>query len=91
MANPYKNKITVERITSAGKNGNVRAYASIKLGSTLTIHGVKVIQQDGQRAYVRLPDQKSPDGSRYFQVVESNDQLFMDAVQEKVLQAWIES
>lgn len=83
--NPYTDKIQVVRITPATK-GNIKAFASIRLGETLTIHGVKVVQQPGQKAYVRLPESEK-DG-RYFPVVSANDQRFQDAVQEKVLAAW---
>lgn len=87
MSNPYLSRITVTRITPIN-SANVKAFASVQLGNTLTIHGVKIVQQAGQKAYVRLPDQKPPNGERWFPVVESVDQQFMDAVQEKVLAAW---
>lgn len=87
MSNPYLERITVTRVTPVQASGTIRAFASVKLGETLTIHSVKVIQQDGQKAYVRLPDQKSPDG-KYFAVVSSDDPRFQEAVQEKVLAAW---
>lgn len=86
MSNPYLAKLEVTRITPVNSGGNIKAFASVKLGNTLTIHSVKVIQQTGQRAFVRLPDQKS--GEKYFPVVEWLDQAFMDAVSEKVLAAW---
>lgn len=85
MSNPYLARLEVIRITPVG-TGNVKAFASVKLGNTLVIHSVKIIQQPGQKAFVRLPDQKS--GEKYFPVVEWVDQAFMDAVSEKVLAAW---
>lgn len=88
MSNPYLPKITVTKITPVQTTGTVKAYASVKLGDVLTIHSVKVIQQAGQKAYVRLPDQKAPDGKSYFAVVSADDARFQDAVQEKVLAAW---
>jgi DNA-binding cell septation regulator SpoVG len=86
MSNPYLAKLEVTRITPVNSGGNIKAFASVKLGNTLTIHSVKVIQQTGQKAFVRLPDQKS--GEKWFPVVEWLDQAFMDAVSEKVLAAW---
>ena len=85
MNNPYLSKIQVTKITPASK-GNIRAFASVKLGETLTIHSVKVVQQPGQRAYVRLPE--SEQNGKYFPVVSADDRQFQDAVQEKVLEAW---
>ena len=85
MDNPYLARITVTRITPASF-GNVKAFASVKLGDTLTIHSIKVVQQPGQKAYVRLPESEK-DG-RYFPVVSADDKRFQDAIQEKVLAAW---
>lgn len=85
MNNPYLAKISVVRITPINK-GNIKAFASIRLGQALTIHSIKVIQQAGQRAYVRLPE--SEQGGKYFPVVSADDQRFQDAVQELVLTAW---
>ena len=85
MNNPYLDRISVVKIITANK-GNVKAFASVKLGETLTIHSVKVVQQPGQRAYVRLPENEQ--NGRYFPVVSADDQRFQDAIQEKVLAAW---
>lgn len=85
MENPYLAKIEVVRFTKLN-GGNIKAFASVRLGSTLTIHGVKVVQQPGQRAYVRLPESEK-DG-RYFPVISADDDRFQEAVQEKVLAAW---
>jgi DNA-binding cell septation regulator SpoVG len=85
MSNPYLAKMSVLRIIPANK-GNVKAFASVRLGEALTIHSIKVIQQAGQKAYVRLPEQEQ--GGKYFPVVSANDQRFQDAVQELVLAAW---
>jgi DNA-binding cell septation regulator SpoVG len=85
MPNPYSDRLTVTKITPASF-GNVKAFVSIRLGDTLTIHSVKVVQEPGKRAYVRLPESEK-DG-RYFSVVSADDPRFQDAVQEKVLAAW---
>ena len=83
--NPYLSKITVSKITPANF-GNVKAFASVRLGETLTIHSIKIVQQPGQRAYVRLPESER-DG-KYFPIVSADDKRFQEAVQEKVLAAW---
>lgn len=83
--NPYHDKLKVTRITP-GEFGNVKAFVSVQLGQALVIHGVKIIQQTGQRAYVRLPDQKR--GEKWFPVIEAVDDRFLEAVQSVVLTAW---
>lgn len=85
MSNPYLDRIQVTKVTPINK-GNIKAFASVKLGDTLTIHSVKIVQQPGQKAYVRLPE--SEQNGKYFPVVSADDKRFQDAVQEKVLAAW---
>lgn len=85
MNNPYLAKISVVRITPANK-GNVKAFASVRLGQALTINSIKIIQQAGQKAYVRLPEQEA--NGKYFPVVSADDRRFQEAVQELVLTAW---
>ncbi len=85
MSNPYLNRISVLKITPINK-GNVKAFASVQLGTTLTINSIKIVQQAGQKAYVRLPE--SEQNGKYFPVVSADDKQFQEAVQEKVLAAW---
>ncbi len=85
MNNPYLDRISVTKITPINK-GTIKAFASIKLGSTLSINSIKIIQQAGQRAFVRLPESEK-DG-KYYPVVSADDKQFQEAVQEKVLAAW---
>ncbi len=68
------------------RNQHKLAMVTKHLGEVLTIHSVKIVQQPGQRAYVRLPENEQ--NGRYFPVVSADDQRFQDAVQEKVLTAW---
>jgi DNA-binding cell septation regulator SpoVG len=73
------------RLASAG---SVRAYARIRVGP-LAISGVKVIQQQGQRAWVKLPDQQSKDG-KWFPVVTCSSPTLEEAISSAVLQAYRE-
>lgn len=66
--------------------GSVRAFARIKVGA-FTISSVKVIQQDGQRPWVKLPDQQGKDG-RWFPVVTCSSPTLESAISEAVLAAW---
>lgn len=85
-ANPWLTKLKVVQIHPSRQPGNVRAFATIQIGDALEIHGVKVVQQPGQRAYVRLPDQQSE--GRWFPVLKVLDSRFQDAVTELVMAAW---
>lgn len=86
MSNPYLAKITVISIKPLNQ-GNLKAFATIKLGNAMTINGCRVIQQAGQRAYVALPQTKTDDG-KYWPVITADDPRFKDAVEELVLAAW---
>jgi len=69
-------------------HGSVRAYARVKVGA-FTISGCKVIQQDGQRPWVKLPDQQSKDG-KWFPIVTCSSPTLENAINETVLQAFRE-
>lgn len=68
------------------QHGSIRAYARVKLGP-LTIAGVKVIQQPGQRAWVRLPDQQGKDG-RWYPIVTCGSPTLEEAITAAVLEAY---
>jgi DNA-binding cell septation regulator SpoVG len=89
QTDPQINNQSVEvidlRLASAG---SVRAYARIRVGP-LAISGVKVIQQQGQRAWVKLPDQQSKDG-KWFPVVTCSSPTLEAAISSAVLNAYRE-
>lgn len=85
MNNPWKEKMSVVALNPT-KSGNIRAFVDVMLGNAITIRSIKIIQQPGQRAYVRLPEQQV--GDHYYPVVEAHDQRFKDALSEVVLAAW---
>lgn len=51
--------LEVRPVASAG---NVRAFVTIQLGG-VTIHGCKIVQQQGQAAWLAMPDRSYPDAS----------------------------
>lgn len=83
--NPYESKITVVSIRPM-ERGNLKALADIQLGETMIIHGCRIVQQPGQRAYVALPQNES--GGKYYPVVTAVDKRFKEAIEVKVLAAW---
>ena len=81
----------VERITRLDTSGNVKAFVDISIGGKLTISGYRVIQQQGQRAYVAAPQQEYTDRAgqkRYYPVVIWHEARIKDAIQKVILDAW---
>lgn len=57
-----------------------------------TVHGIRVIQQPGQRAWVSLPQAEGkpgPSGKKaWFPVIECSDKALERAIKDAVLKAW---
>lgn len=70
------------------QDGNVKAFATIQVGDALEIRDLKVIQQNGQRAWVSLPDRQRSDGKGYAPIIKALDDRFKQAVDAAVLDAW---
>lgn len=86
-ASPRHSKVEVLEIRPAS-HGSVRAYARVKVGA-LTISGVKVIQQPGQRAWTKLPDQQGRDG-KWYPIVSCSSPTLESAISDAVLAAYRE-
>jgi DNA-binding cell septation regulator SpoVG len=81
--------IQVLDVRSVANAGNVCAFVSLRLGG-VTVHGAKIVQQAGQRAWVAMPDRQwtAPDGKvRYTAVVELTP-LLKQRVSDAVLSGW---
>jgi len=80
--------IEVVAIKPLSSSGNLRGFASIRMGG-VTIHDCRVIQQPGQRAWVSMPQREyTKDGQKkYTAVVELSDGL-KQQVSAAVLTAW---
>ena len=70
--------VMVDEIKRIDK-GSLRAFATVTVGGRLTIHSIRIIQLEGQVAWVSMPqiEVKSHDGgkSKYFPIVEIPDQI----------------
>jgi DNA-binding cell septation regulator SpoVG len=71
---------------------NLKAFAKVRLGAVV-IHGIKVVQQPGQKAWIALPQtpgrQKADGtGAGWFPVVEITSKDLMARVRDAVLEAW---
>jgi DNA-binding cell septation regulator SpoVG len=72
--------------------GNLKAFATVELGCVI-LHGCRVIQQDGQRPWVPLPQTparaKADDtGAGWFPVIEITNRTVMDQFRDAVHEAW---
>jgi len=84
-------KIDVQTIKTINK-GSLRAFASVTIADKLTIHSIRIVQQDGQAAWVSLPQSevKAADGgkSKYFPIVEISDETLRNQIINAVLAAY---
>ena len=87
LRNPWTDKVRVVAITTTHQAGEVKAFASIRIGEALEIRDLKVIQQPGQKAWVALPDRQRNDRHGYAPIVETLDGRLKQAIDYTVLQA----
>ena len=81
--------VEVVEIKRLADTGNLKGFVSVKIGS-LTIHGLRIVQQQGQTAWVSLPQSEysGKDGKKkYASIVEVPDAVKV-AIQTAVLAAW---
>ena len=78
--------VVVKQLRPLTGAGNLLAFATVEVGPW-TVRGCRVIKQPGQRPYVALPQEKSPDG-RYFPVLQTKDRDLKNAIQAAVLREW---
>ena len=81
--------IEILNVRPTSKPGTLKAFCTLKLGG-VTVNDCKIVQQDGQRAWLAMPD-RAYDGSdgkkRYSPYVELSDSLkalISDVVQRYV-------
>jgi DNA-binding cell septation regulator SpoVG len=80
--------LEVQRISS----GNLKAFAKVRIGAVI-IHGCRIVQQPGQKAWVALPQtpaRKKADGSGagWFPVIEIISKDLKARVDAAILEAW---
>jgi DNA-binding cell septation regulator SpoVG len=72
--------------------GNLKAFARVRLGAVV-IHGCRVIQQPGQKAWVALPQvparaKADGSGAGWYPVIEITNPELLARVRAAVLEAW---
>lgn len=87
-------QIVVHPLTLLPAAGNLRAFAWITIGDRIEIHGIRIIQQDGQRAYVALPQSEHTTAGgqkKYYPLIKfvGASAHVDDAIKKAVLEAWM--
>jgi len=71
--------------------GNLKAFADLRIGA-IEIHGLRVVQQPGQRVYVQLPVVeyiRKDDGNRAFApLIRIHDPTLDAAIRQAVMEVW---
>lgn len=92
---PPKIRIAVTRLTPC-RAGNLLGFASVKVGKWLEIHGLRIIEQPGQRRWVGMPanardvdDPERPGEKRrtYFSLIDL-PKPWQRTAEQMVLAAW---
>jgi len=71
-------------------SGTVQAFVDFRVNEKLTVYGAKIIRQDGQQAWVAMPDRSyEVDGeTRYAPIVKIEDPGLKEKIQQAILAAW---
>jgi DNA-binding cell septation regulator SpoVG len=78
--------IKMLRVEPAKGSTALRAIADVSIGS-IKIHSCRIVQQNGQKAWLSMPASKLPNGAWYPHVTILNEGLRKQD-QEAVLAAW---
>jgi DNA-binding cell septation regulator SpoVG len=79
--------IQVLKVKPLDNGGNLRAFASVRIGAVV-IHSVRIVQQPGQKPWVSMPQTKSGDPPKYYPIVEIESDGLRNRVRDAVLEAW---
>jgi DNA-binding cell septation regulator SpoVG len=82
-------EIKVVAVRPLNKDGSLKAFVSVQLGA-ITIHDFRVIQQEGKKAWVAMPQKEvpQPDGTKkYHPIIELSDAL-KEKVTGLIMEEW---
>jgi DNA-binding cell septation regulator SpoVG len=77
--------IQVVKVKSLKDSGNLKAFASLRIGA-LVVHRVRIVQQPGQKAWISMPQFKV--GEKYYPIVEIESDNLRDRVRDAVREHW---
>jgi DNA-binding cell septation regulator SpoVG len=80
--------ISVVAIRHLDGKSSVKAFIDLQVGG-LTIKGCKIVQQDGQKAWLAMPATKLTHG--WVNTVEISSRLLRDRLTEVAVAAWEQS
>lgn len=88
--NTYYENVRVTRIKPVVGKGNLKAFIDIVIGDYISIHGCRVIQQEGQRPWVSMPQSEHvKDGQKkYYTVIKILDKRLKHDIHEAILAAY---
>ena len=90
MSTTPTNIVTVDKIKRLTSNTPLKAFVSVSINGKLKIHDCRIVQQDGQDAWVSMPQgsYEGQDGKKkYYPIIEVSDAL-KQAIQDVVLAEW---
>jgi len=83
-------KIHIMKITPMIGKGNLKAFVDIVINDTISIYGCRVIQQEGQRPWVSMPqvEYQKNGHKKYFAVVKILDEKLKEDINDAILTAY---
>ena len=77
-------------ISTPSNDGPLKAFVDVQVGTTLIVHGCRVIQQPGQRAFVSPPQVAwtGQDGKKHYSPIVEWTGALKSAVETAILDAW---
>lgn len=74
------------------QRGNLRGFADVELSlhgwPFLLLRGVRIVQQDGQKAWVQMPVQRSDVNGKFYPIARSLDPDMFASLKQVVLDAY---
>jgi DNA-binding cell septation regulator SpoVG len=80
--------VSVLKLWLPQAKGNLKAYADVKVGPWI-VRKCRLVQQEGQRFYIQLPQCKTGDG-RYFPILQLEDCDLKQTILDPILKAYRE-
>jgi DNA-binding cell septation regulator SpoVG len=72
--------------------GSLKGFAAVSIARKIVIHSCRIIQQDGQQAWVSMPQQEVPSTSgkaKYYPIVEIKDEALKQQITDVILASYV--
>jgi DNA-binding cell septation regulator SpoVG len=77
--------IQVLKVKALDGGGNLKDFVDVRIGG-LVIHGCRIVQQPGRKAWLSMPQTKS--GEKYYPIVEIESEGLRNRIRDVVLEHW---